>query len=220
MKRNSRSRISSVFILTVFVVVILSSACTVNLRPHQTGDLLQVDDFGSRRINWRTWQKPGISSASYLKGGFVLVVESPNMDAITTNGVFFDNLDMKVTAGKIAGPDDNHYGLVCRYQDDSNYYSFLVTSDGYYGVLRVKDGIYQMLSSGSFEFSNAINQKDSENIIHAVCLQDLLVLNVNRQQLAMVTDDSFTTGQVGLIAGTYADPNLAVKFDNFTITYP
>jgi hypothetical protein len=220
MTKNYQLGIPSRFIFAVSIALALMAGCSISPPPRNSGDLLMVDDFGSRRLNWKTWQQPGSTSASYLDGGFVLVVESPNMDAISTNGVNFENLDIKVIAGKIAGSDDNQYGLVCRFLDNSNYYGFLVTSDGYYGVLRVKDGAYQMLSSGNFEYSDEINHGVEDNIINAVCLQNLLVLNVNGRQVAMVTDDTFSSGQAGLIAGTFADPHLVVKFDNFTITAP
>lgn len=220
MRNINRSGNHSLIVFTILISLALVGGCTVNLNPRQSGDLLMVDDFSSRRLNWQTWQQPGRTSASYLEGGFVLVVESPNADAISTNGVNFDNLDVKVSAGKIAGSDDNHYGLICRYQDHSNYYGFLITSDGYYGILRVTDDVYHMLSSGNFEFSGLISQGKGQNIIQAVCLQNLLVLKVNGQQLALVTDDTFSAGKAGLIAGTYDDPNLVVKFDNFAITVP
>lgn len=218
--KNNRLRNPFHFIFAVSTTLVLIAGCSVSLYPRNSGDLLMVDDFNSRRLNWQTWQSPGGTSASYLDSGLVLVVESPNTDAVSTNGVNLDNLDINVSAGKIAGSDNNHYGLVCRFLDHSNYYGFLVTSDGYYGILRVNDGAYQLLSSGNFEFSGEINRGISDNIINAVCLQNLLVLRVNGHQLAMVTDDTFSDGQVGLIAGAYDDPNLAVKFDNFTIKVP
>lgn len=210
---------SFIFQILIFFILI-QSGCGFVIRPHLSGDVLIVDDFASDRIPWKTWLQPGISSASYLKDGFVLVVETEDMDMLSTTGHILDDVRIEVIGEKIAGSDDNHYGVVCRYQDDFNYYGFSITSDGYYGIYKVKDGIYQLLSSNNLEYSNFINQKENANIIEAVCNKNLLVLAVNGYQLAEATDDTFMSGQTGLVVGTFAEPELAVKFDNFIVTYP
>lgn len=198
----------------------LFSSCGMVVRPLQSGDLLVVDDFDAERLAWKTWQQPGQSSASYLREGFVLVLESPHMDVITTNGINLENVSIEVIAEKMAGSDDNHYGVVCRFRDNSNYYGFSVTSDGYAGIYRVLNGTYQMLSSTEMQYSEVIHQGDKVNVLRAVCDGDRLVLYANQEELASALDDALSSGQTGLIAGTFADPELAVKFDNFIVTVP
>ena len=59
----------------------------------------------------------------------------------------FNDFDLRVTAQQVAGPvDQNQYGVIFRYRDDENFYIFRVTSDQYYSVARVKDGIEEKIS--------------------------------------------------------------------------
>ena len=204
------------FLICSFVL----ANCAIVIRPHQTGDLLLVDDFSSEKLPWDTWQRPDGSAASYYQSGMVLVVESTHTDVITTNGQTLDDVLIEVIGHKVAGSDDNHYGVICRYQDNENYYGFSVTSDGYYGIYKVKDGEYILLTSGNLEFSSVINQGNEWNILRATCNGDRLSFKVNQITLSEARDKSFIQGRTGLIAGTYSEPEIAVKFDNFVVTYP
>jgi hypothetical protein len=58
------------------------------------------------------------------------------------------------------------------------------------------------------------------NHVQAVCQGSDLSLSVNDQLLAAVEDASFSAGQIGLIAGTYATPGVEVFFDNLLVTQP
>ena len=61
-----------------------------------------------------------------------------------------------VDASKLGGPDDNSFGVICRYRDAENFYAFLVSSDGYYGIIKVKDGKYSLLSGKNMDFNSGI----------------------------------------------------------------
>jgi len=51
------------------------------------------------------------------------------------------DIEISVQTQKISGPNDTNFGILCRYQDKDNYYSFLISSDGYYGILKMQDGL-------------------------------------------------------------------------------
>jgi len=59
----------------------------------------------------------------------------------------FGDFDLRVQGRATAGPLDNGYGVIFRLQDRNNYYLFLVSSDGYYSVVRVLNGEYKELST-------------------------------------------------------------------------
>ena len=42
------------------------------------------------------------------------------------------------------GRCSNSFGVICRYQDEENFYAGLITSDGYAGIFEVKEGIYHL----------------------------------------------------------------------------
>ena len=54
----------------------------------------------------------------------------------------------------------------------------------------------------------------------AYCGPDRLALAVNDVLLADIYDPNYVAGSVGLITGTYDNPNLSVGFDDFSILEP
>ena len=127
---------------------------------------------------------------------------------------------MDVDAIKASGPDNNAFVVLCRLVDENNFYAFLISSDGYAGILRVMDGEYTLLNNESLEYSDAIYQGDALNKITAVCQGNQLDMKVNGQQLFSVQDDNFSDGDVGMMAGAYEKAGVDILFDNMLVTQP
>ena len=70
------------------------------------------------------------------------------------------------------------------------------------------------------EYSEKIQQGNELNVISADCIGSTLALYVNGTQLISVKDDSFSSGDVGLIAGTFDTPGTDIHFDNFIVRQP
>jgi len=96
----------------------------------------------------------------------------------------------------------------------------LISSDGYYGIVRVQDGQYQVLGAENLQFAEAIRQGDAANQIQAECNGPNLTLTVNGSVLHQVQDSTFQSGEVGLLAGAYDEPGVEVLFDNFIVIKP
>ncbi len=143
------------------------------------------------------------------------------MDLWANPGKSFQaDVRIEVDATKTDGPDDNDLGVICRYQDASNYYYFLISSDGYAVIARVLDGNQEYISADSMVSTDAIHQGDATNHIRADCVGSSLALYVNGVQVATVSDSSFSRGDVGLIAGTFSEPGTDILFDNFYVYKP
>ncbi len=127
---------------------------------------------------------------------------------------------VNVSTVKLSGPDDNLFGLVCRMQDDRNYYAFLVSSDGYYGIVKVENGFQQILGPGEMGTTKLVQAENKINHIRADCDGNELTLYLNWEKLASVTDDSFKKGKVGVIAGTLENIGTDIRFDNFIVLKP
>ena len=56
--------------------------------------------------------------------------------------------------------------------------------------------------------------------INVACVGNRLLLGVNDVLLADVTDNSFTNGHYGLVAGTLDQAGLTIAFDNYTVYEP
>jgi len=97
---------------------------------------------------------------------------------------------------------------------------FVISSDGYYGIAKLVDGKYSMISSDQLQYSEAIIKGQAVNRLRADCDGEQLSLYVNGQKLAQVNDSDFQRGDVGLVAGAYQVHGVEILFDNFVVKIP
>jgi len=181
--------------------------------------VLFKEGFSDSLGNWRT-HSDSLSFAGYEQSGFRLWADVPNYQFWSVPGLNFKNVLVHTRAHKQAGPDNNIYGLLCRYQDPENYYAFVISSDGYYGVFRTLEGEQTLINQEHLDFSEAIHRDEGANEIQALCQADRLVLIVNDVVLLQVQDDALTYGDVGLIVGNFSEPGVDILFDDFIVIKP
>ncbi len=70
------------------------------------------------------------------------------------------------------------------------------------------------------KYSEAIRQGGTVNHIQAICQGDVLKLSVNGELISAVQDESYSSGQIGVIAGTYENGGSEVFFDNLQVYQP
>lgn len=178
--------------------------------------VLFKDDFSKYTGGWMTYQDSP-SFAGYEQNGFRLMTVVPDYQIWSVPGLNFRNTQVFVQATKLDGTNDNLFGLLCRYQDESHYYAFVISSDGYFGIYKQVEGQLALIDQAHMDFSPVINQGATGNDIQAVCLNDQLVLTVNDTKLLQVQDNTFSHGDVGVVAGCYAKPGVNILFDNFIV---
>jgi hypothetical protein len=111
--------------------------------------------------------------------------------------------------------------VICRYQDLQNFYFLIISSDGYGGIGIIQDGDQRIISDEAELLPNdAIRQGNVTSFIRAECGGNRLSLYADGTLIASVQDDTFASGDVGLLAGTYDEPGTDVHFDNFVVTAP
>jgi len=209
----------------IIPLMLLLSACyskifsAEDLQWDQEDPILFKDDFSSQKSGWVT-SEDSRSFSGYALEGFQLRSEIPNFQFWSVPGLNFKDVHVYTKVRKINGPDDNLFGLICRYQDPQNFYALIIGSDGYYGVFKVIDGHQALIDQVHLDFSEVINRGNSENEIHVLCEGENLVLIVNDTQLLFVQDTSLAHGDVGLIAGNFSVPGVNVLFDNFIVLKP
>lgn len=213
------------FCLPIAVLLIAALAC--QFQPEQSdaqaaitsGNVLFQDDFTKPASGWTTW-KQDVSEAYYQDGQFHIVINEPHYDYWSRPGKRFTDTQIEVDALKVSGPDDNDFGILCRYRNADNFYGFFYTSDGYYGIVRIEDGKYQVISSDQMQYSEEIARGNAANHLRGDCVGNVLTLYVNGKRLAEARDDHFKSGEVGLLAGSYDKPDVHIQFDNFTVLKP
>ncbi len=203
---------------------ILLSACFPSM-PDQAietvppGTVLFTDDFANPPSGWGTWSRDG-ASISYYAGGLRIQVNETQHDYWSVTGKNFYDVSVEVDAVKLNGPDDNDFGIVCRYMDAENFYALVISSDGYYGIAKRVTGVYSMIGADTLQYSLAIGQGQAVNHLRADCTGSALRLYANGQMLIEAQDTDLAYGDVGLIAGAYDNQGVDIYFDNFVVKKP
>lgn len=183
-----------------------------------SGSVLFQDDFAQPTTGWdRLLVTEGVMD--YYSGGYRMLVNALQTNFWATPRRNFSDVRVEVDTGKLAGPDENRIGVLCRFTG-GDYYFFIITSDGYYGMGIFKDGQAALLGQAEMLPSGSINQGLAVNHLRADCAGSLLTFFVNGSQLAQVQDATLTSGDVGIIAGTFGAPGVDVIFDNFVALQP
>jgi hypothetical protein len=210
-------RFHAILILFLFLEV---GGCTPTAIQPKNGNIILIDDFSSNINNWNVWENEAGSAVSYFQQGLVFIVNIPQYDYISIPNGTFSDVRIEATVNKLTGPDDNDFGIICRYQNEKNYYGFIISSDGYYGIIKVKDGKYDLLNSKNLQFSPMIQTGNEYNHLRMDCIGNKISSYVNETKLAEVTDPDFLNGRVGLMAGSFSNPGVAILFDNFLVLEP
>lgn len=207
-------------IISILTAVLVLTACSQTPITARHGATLFKDDFSVTPNGWGTMGREG-GEIGFQYEGLVITVNLPNFLFWSVNGDVYADTKIDVDAVLLDGSPNDNFGVICRYQDNKNFYGFLVSHDGYYGIFKMIDGQVVMPSiSGDMGYSDAIRQGGVVNHIKAICEEDLLTLIVNDEVLAEVKDASFSSGQIGLIAGAYDAPGVKILFDNLRVKQP
>ena len=189
-------------------------------QPAGGGKVLFQDDFSSPDSGWDRVQVKDGTTDYTGDGAYRILVNTPNSDIWANPGLNFTDVRIEVDATKVGGPDDNDFGVICRYQDVDNFYFFIISSDGYYAIGKVVQGEQALLSGDSMAPSDAILQGAATNHLRADCVGSQLAFFVNGAPLDQVQDATFSQGDVGLMAGTFDEAGTEILFDNFIVLQP
>jgi hypothetical protein len=183
-----------------------------------SGTVLFKDDFSSPTSGWdHTKYEEGIMD--YYSGGYRMHIDATDLNFWSTPHKDYVDVRVEADAGKLGGPDENRIGLICR-SDGTNYYFFIISSDGYYGIGLFKDGKARLLGQDQMLPSTSIHTGLAVNHLRLDCQGSGLTAFVNGFQLGQAQDASLTHGDAGLLAGTFKDPGVDIVFDNFMVFAP
>jgi hypothetical protein len=212
-------RLSHLLIVLLVLSIFLLSSCAslAVATPAPSGTILFQDSFATNVSGWDRLANDG-GIMDYDSGGFRILILQPNMNYWSTPQKSFGDVRMEVDVTKLNGPDENRAGLMCRYQN-GDYYFFIVSNDGYYGIGKFIGGQTLLLGQTVMQPSEFI-QKDAMNHVRADCIGNTLTLYVNFNQVASAQDSDFVTGDVGVLAGSFTQPGVDVLFQNFVVMQP
>ncbi len=206
------------------VLLIGLASCSAPMLGQRTqdappGTILFADDFSSPTTGWNRTQYGEDGMMDYDGGGYRILVNALQANFWSTPHKDFGDVRLEVDAGKLAGPDENRIGLICR-SNGSSYYFFIVGSDGYYGLGLFKDNQATLLGQSAMQPSSAIKTGAAVNHLRFDCSGSRLTIYANGVQLAQAEDATLSHGDVGLLAGTFDQPGVDIVFDNFAVLKP
>jgi hypothetical protein len=195
------------------------AACQSGPTQAQPGAVLFQDDFSRTLSGWDRHHEAAYW-VDYVEGGYHMRIDAPNADAISNPGLAFNDVRVQVEATKIAGADNNLFGLICRYQDPGDFYFFAVSSDGYAGIGVSKGGRRHLISHETLLPSDRILIGSATNVLRADCIGYQLNLYVNGSLVSQAQAAEWDQGDVGLMVGTYDEGGVEIAFDNLSVTQP
>ena len=194
------------------------AACTPRV---ESGAVLFEDDFEVAGSGWPE-QSDVEAITGYEDGAYAIDVHVSQLTVWASAGKDFSDVIIETNARTAAGPEDNGFGVICRYQDDDNFYFMLVSADGFYGIGTVVEREARFIHGEAdiMDYSASLPTDYETLDIRATCVGDRLTLAINAEELATATATDFQTGDVGLIARSFLEPGVEVRFDNFKVTQP
>lgn len=211
-------------------LLIIAAACTVfpvaqeEPPPCFDDTTLFIDSFAAEApCGWALYE--GGESAEIVDGVLRLTAATNGLIAWSNPGKSFTDSEITVQTRQLTGPNDNAYGVICRYFDDQNFYIFLISGDGYYAIGKYQSGISQIqyltgTPPDHYVQSDAISQGASLNQLRVRCVGNRLSMYANGTLLTEVEDSTFTSGDIGVAAGVFEAGRLVVEFDNVQVTNP
>ena len=213
---------SAIIVLLSSFLFLLTSCTSAAPTPPPTqaapsGTVLFQDEFDAPTTGWDRFANEG-GIMDYFEGGFRILVQKPGLNFWSTAQKNYSDVRIEADVLKLAGPDENRMGVMCRYQG-GNYYFFIISNDGYYAVGKFIKGQTTLLGQEQMQAS-ALIQPNMISHLRADCTSNTLTFYVNFNQVATVQDADLTTGDIGVLAGTFSQPGADVSFDNFVVMQP
>ena len=200
----------------------LLAACGLFALPQEPGALIFKDSFTSSSSGWHRVHGEGYLAdySDYNGGAFIISLSQPQAELWSLAELRLADVDLEVMTEKLGGPDDNAFGLICRYQDPANYLFFLISSDGYAGIGQVQDGQRVLLSGATMLPNPAIQRGAALNRLRAICQGPALKLFVNGTLILESRTQALAAGDVGLLALSYDQAGVLIAFDDLVVRNP
>jgi rhodanese-related sulfurtransferase len=104
------------------------------------GSIIFQDDFSDPSSGWSRAVTDD-AETDYADGMYRILVNQPNTDIWALSGLDLNDVSVEATALKVGGERDNRFGLICRAGGEGNFYTFIISSDGFWGIGKVRGAI-------------------------------------------------------------------------------
>ncbi len=249
-----RFRVIFLVLLVLLIVVYGLYRLTAHwhyVLPVEPGKVAYLATFDTFQEDW-SLAAGRLKSEIISPGVLRMTVGDVNSLPFAEASPYFSDFDLRVQASPVDGPEDNNngYGVIFRLDnkddsspDDDDFYLFLISSDGYYRVVRSLNGKQVELSTW-VPSSLVVQGLNVSNQLRVVAKGDHFQFFINNQPVQLcipddpngkstyttecvggkmmdtLVDSSIPNGQIGVAAETFDDPNVVVDFDNLVVYGP
>lgn len=187
-------------------------------RPTSASGILFEDDFGDPKSGWGVRAVPDYE-IGYIGGEYGIVVHKAQHEAwaVAPQLGNLGDFSVEVDARRVSGPEDNDFGLLVRYQEDSDeFYALTISSDGFFAVQLWQGEVWEELVK--WTESPAIRKGEKAvNRLKVECRGAEMRFSVNGTLLITLQDSTLSGGTLGLIAGSFDVGGVAIRFDNLRV---
>jgi S1-C subfamily serine protease len=196
--------------------VLIGSQHSPQAEIPMSGEILYTDDFASPYSGWDTGGDE-LTRRYYQDGEYFIQISPDNYYGWAHPGEDFSDVVITVDVRSERSDGTGDFGVLCRYQDEDNFYALEVSEDGYFAIWKAEAGEFSDLVPWSFSSDIPVQAPVS---LVAACVGDQLSLAIDDVLLASVSDDTHAHGDIGLIAGTWEQGDLVIGFDNYVVRGP
>lgn len=218
MNRDSSSLKRALYTMRTLVIGGLFIVLLAGCQPAGGGDLPFLETF-DQPGQWSTGED-AYSIGRVEDGVYDFTVLESDISRWASAGRQFSDGVFTVEARAVSGPLDNGFGMIFRADAEAgNFYLFKVSADGYVWIGRYQDGAEDTTIIGDHWFESPAVQQGLgvTNILQVRAEAGNMIFFVNGQEVGRVTDDTFTSGDVGLLVQALGEGGVQVAFDNLSV---
>lgn len=126
---------------------------------------------------------------------------------------------MSASVRQTEGNESAAFGLMCRADNDGNGYAFVISSAGYFALLRADPGVDNPVELVKWQKNPALLIGSATSALSLRCMGDKITVYANTFMLTEVHDSTYASGEIGVILGAVGETAWA-RFDGITLSVP
>ena len=190
--------------------------------PTPAASVLFEDDFQSQPASAdKGWVfEPGENvDTTWSAGKVTIIIKKKNWLGLNWPDGDYDDFGVEIEAQPTTSAY-TEYGIVFRVSGSSDarsYYIFGVTTNGKYYLQKKIEGEWADTDPVSATSSQATKPGQVKNVLRVLARGQEIQLYINGSLVNTVTDDSVSSGSVGIFAGTGDNDSAAAAFSRVTV---
>ncbi len=206
-------RLPSILLPLLLLLGLALSACTA------ADDGLPFEETFDELGSWSSGEDT-YSSGTVVDGIYRFEVKEPDISRWAAAGQEFGDGSYSVEARAVAGPLDNGFGMLFRADPQAgDFYLFKISADGFVWIGRYVDGAEEATIVGDHWFASPAVQQglNVTNRLRVDAEAGNMIFYVNDREVGRVTDNTFASGDVGLLVQSLGQGGVVVEFDNLSV---